>query len=149
MMGSNLVQAPEGSGPAVISSTTSERVGGSRELRSGFLAGGGSVGHAIRVRRGVTWRDDSACRRSANSTSELGTSSVTSQRCSTRCAGPNQKVPTSFSFPSWPVTGYPPEDLVLRPDFVDHGIEAIGRLAAETGRMTVVAGFVDASPGSN
>ena len=49
-------------------------------------------------------------------------------------------------FPELAVTGYPPEDLVLRPDFVDHGIEAIGRLAAETGRMTVVAGFVDASP---
>ena len=48
-------------------------------------------------------------------------------------------------FPELAVTGYPPEDLVLRPDFVDQGIGAIGRLAAETGRMVVVAGFVDAS----
>ena len=50
-------------------------------------------------------------------------------------------------FPELAVTGYPPEDLVLRPDFVDEGIEAIGRLAAETGQTTVVAGFVDSAPG--
>ena len=50
-------------------------------------------------------------------------------------------------FPELAITGYPPEDLVLRSDFVDQGIEAIGRLATETGHMTVVAGFVDSSPG--
>ncbi len=48
-------------------------------------------------------------------------------------------------FPELAVNGYPPEDLVLRGDFVDQGIEAIGRIAAETGETTVIAGFVDHS----
>jgi NAD+ synthase (glutamine-hydrolysing) len=47
-------------------------------------------------------------------------------------------------FPELAVTGYPPEDLVLRPAFVDENLEALLRLAKETtGGCAVLAGFVD------
>jgi NAD+ synthase (glutamine-hydrolysing) len=47
-------------------------------------------------------------------------------------------------FPELAVTGYPPEDLVLRPSFVDDNLEALLRLAKETaGGCAVLTGFVD------
>jgi NAD+ synthase (glutamine-hydrolysing) len=45
--------------------------------------------------------------------------------------------------PEIAVNGYPPEDLVLRSDFVDAGLSVIERLATKSGVTTVVAGFVD------
>jgi NAD+ synthase (glutamine-hydrolysing) len=45
--------------------------------------------------------------------------------------------------PELAINGYPPEDLVLRRDFVQAGIEARDRLAERSGRMAVVIGFVD------
>ncbi len=49
-------------------------------------------------------------------------------------------------FPELAVTGYPPEDLVLRPAFVEGNLEALARLAERTaGACAVVAGFVDRS----
>ena len=44
--------------------------------------------------------------------------------------------------PELSLTGYPPEDLVHRPDFVAANLEALGRLAAETGEMAVVVGHL-------
>jgi NAD+ synthase (glutamine-hydrolysing) len=47
-------------------------------------------------------------------------------------------------FPELAVTGYPPEDLVLRPEFVDDNLAALERLAKETADgCDVVVGFVD------
>jgi NAD+ synthase (glutamine-hydrolysing) len=47
-------------------------------------------------------------------------------------------------FPELAITGYPPEDLVLRPAFVADNLEALGALAASTaGGCSVVVGFVD------
>lgn len=49
--------------------------------------------------------------------------------------------------PELAISGYPPEDLVLRNSFVEAGIEAVGRLARMSGSVTTVVGFVDrASP---
>ncbi|HSJ50295.1 MAG TPA: NAD+ synthase [Actinomycetota bacterium] len=49
-------------------------------------------------------------------------------------------------FPELAVTGYPPEDLVLRPAFVDDNLEALLRLAKQTaGGCAVLTGFVDRS----
>lgn len=49
--------------------------------------------------------------------------------------------------PELAISGYPPEDLVLRSSFVEAGIEAVGRLARMSGSVTTVVGFVDrASP---
>ncbi len=47
-------------------------------------------------------------------------------------------------FPELSVTGYPPEDLVLRPEFVRDNLKALGELAQSTaGGCAVLAGFVD------
>jgi NAD+ synthase (glutamine-hydrolysing) len=45
--------------------------------------------------------------------------------------------------PELAVTGYPPEDLVLRSSFVRAGIEAVSRLALRSGRVTTIVGYVD------
>ncbi|MGF1667871.1 MAG: NAD+ synthase [Acidimicrobiia bacterium] len=45
--------------------------------------------------------------------------------------------------PELAVTGYPPEDLVLRPGFVDDNREVVRRLARRSGRCATVVGFVD------
>jgi NAD+ synthase (glutamine-hydrolysing) len=47
-------------------------------------------------------------------------------------------------FPELAITGYPPEDLVLRPSFVDANLEALDDLAGRAkGRCAVLVGFVD------
>ncbi len=49
-------------------------------------------------------------------------------------------------FPELAVTGYPPEDLVLRAAFVDDNLKALEELAAQTKRTcAVLTGFVDRS----
>ncbi len=51
-----------------------------------------------------------------------------------------------IAFPELAITGYPPEDLVLRPAFVDANLEALNALAAETASgCAIVTGFVDRS----
>ncbi|HEX2850455.1 MAG TPA: NAD+ synthase [Acidimicrobiales bacterium] len=47
-------------------------------------------------------------------------------------------------FPELAVTGYPPEDLLLKPGFVKANEEVLQRLASETTRCVAVIGFVDA-----
>jgi NAD+ synthase (glutamine-hydrolysing) len=53
--------------------------------------------------------------------------------------------------PELALTGYPPEDLVLRRDFVLANIDALRRLARRTGDLTAVVGFLDfaSGPGSH
>ena len=47
-------------------------------------------------------------------------------------------------FPELALTGYPPEDLVLRPSFVDDNLEALASLAAAAkGGSAILTGFVD------
>src|SRR5205809_1069467 len=47
-------------------------------------------------------------------------------------------------FPELSVTGYPPEDLLLRPEFVRDNLKALGELAQATaGACAVLTGFVD------
>ncbi|MGA8040401.1 MAG: NAD+ synthase [Acidimicrobiia bacterium] len=45
--------------------------------------------------------------------------------------------------PELAVNGYPPEDLVLRADFVSSGLEVLERLAARSASTTIVVGIVD------
>ena len=47
-------------------------------------------------------------------------------------------------FPELAITGYPPEDLVLKPGFVAANRAALEKVAARTGRCAAVVGFVDA-----
>jgi NAD+ synthase (glutamine-hydrolysing) len=46
-------------------------------------------------------------------------------------------------FPELAVTGYPPEDLLLKPSFISANREAIEEVAAATGGLTAVVGFAD------
>ena len=48
------------------------------------------------------------------------------------------------AFPELSITGYPPEDLLLRPAFVARAGEALEKLAARTGRAAAVVGFPEA-----
>ena len=49
--------------------------------------------------------------------------------------------------PELAIPGYPPEDLVLRRDFVEANITALRRLASQSGEMTTVVGFLDFASG--
>jgi len=46
-------------------------------------------------------------------------------------------------FPELAITGYPPEDLLLKPGFIADNQVALHKLAARTGRCAAVVGFVD------
>jgi NAD+ synthase (glutamine-hydrolysing) len=46
-------------------------------------------------------------------------------------------------FPELAITGYPPEDLLLKPGFVADNLEVLNKVAAATGRCAAVVGFVD------
>jgi len=47
------------------------------------------------------------------------------------------------AFPELSITGYPPEDLVLKPKFVADNQAALERFAVHTGNCAAVVGFVD------
>jgi len=48
------------------------------------------------------------------------------------------------AFPELAVTGYPPEDLLLRPAFVAQAQESLEKIAARTGRAAAIVGFPQA-----
>jgi len=48
------------------------------------------------------------------------------------------------AFPELALTGYPPEDLVLKPGFITDNVDALEKLAARTGQCAAIVGFVDA-----
>jgi NAD+ synthase (glutamine-hydrolysing) len=48
------------------------------------------------------------------------------------------------AFTELAITGYPPEDLVLKAGFVADNLEALAKVAAHTGHCAAVVGFVDA-----
>ena len=45
------------------------------------------------------------------------------------------------AFPELAITGYPPEDLLLRPAFVAQAVETLEKIAARTGRAAAIVGF--------
>ncbi len=47
------------------------------------------------------------------------------------------------TFPELALTGYPPEDLLLKPQFIDANLSALQKIVAVTDGITVVVGFVD------
>ncbi len=49
-------------------------------------------------------------------------------------------------FPELTVTGYPPEDLLGRPAFVEDNLAAFATVAAATGECAAVVGYVDVAP---
>ncbi len=51
-------------------------------------------------------------------------------------------------FPELVVTGYPPEDLLLKPAFIDDNLKVLRGIASEIRGITAVLGFVDRARGS-
>src|ERR1700758_4023902 len=51
--------------------------------------------------------------------------------------------------PELAITGYPPEDLLLKPGFVADNVAALEKVAAATRQCAVVVGFVGAAPGGD
>lgn len=51
------------------------------------------------------------------------------------------------AFPELAVTGYPPEDLLLKPQFIRENIEALQNIIAVSEAITVITGFVDSNNG--
>jgi NAD+ synthase (glutamine-hydrolysing) len=49
-----------------------------------------------------------------------------------------------IAFPELALTGYPPEDLLLKPAFVAEAAEVLEKVAARTGRLAAVIGFPEA-----
>jgi len=48
-----------------------------------------------------------------------------------------------LAFPEMAVTGYPPEDLLLMPNFIEANLKAIKRIAKTTSSISAVIGFVN------
>ena len=46
-------------------------------------------------------------------------------------------------FPELSVTGYPPEDLLLKPDFINDSIDAVQQVRKATENITVILGYAD------
>ncbi len=47
------------------------------------------------------------------------------------------------AFPEMAITGYPPEDLLLKPQFIEDNLRALDRIVQEVGDLVAVVGFVD------
>jgi len=49
------------------------------------------------------------------------------------------------AFPELAITGYPPEDLLLKPDFIQANLDCLQQIVAESRSITAVVGFVDSA----
>ncbi|HIE12159.1 MAG TPA: NAD+ synthase, partial [Desulfotomaculum sp.] len=49
------------------------------------------------------------------------------------------------TFPELAICGYPPEDLLLKPHFIEENLRALKRVIAASAGLTVVTGFVEAN----
>ncbi len=52
-----------------------------------------------------------------------------------------------IAFPELALTGYPPEDLLMKPQFIENNIDALQKIVAASKEITVIAGFVDRNGG--
>jgi NAD+ synthase (glutamine-hydrolysing) len=53
------------------------------------------------------------------------------------------------AFPELSITGYPPEDLLLKPAFITDNLSALSEVAAETQECVALVGFVDLARSAN
>lgn len=54
-----------------------------------------------------------------------------------------KKHPDIIVFPELAITGYPPEDLLLKPQFIEDNMTALDQVREKVGDFTVITGFVD------
>ena len=52
-------------------------------------------------------------------------------------------------FPELVLTGYPPEDLILKPQFILDNMTEIGRISKKVPGITAIVGFIDSNPRGN
>lgn len=52
-----------------------------------------------------------------------------------------------ISFPELTITGYPPEDLLLKPRFIDENLKMLSKVEKKVGKIIAVIGFVDRKNG--
>ncbi len=52
-----------------------------------------------------------------------------------------------ISFPELTITGYPPEDLLLKPRFIDENLKMLSKVEKKVGEIIAVIGFVDRKNG--
>lgn len=50
-----------------------------------------------------------------------------------------------ITFPELAITGYPPEDLLLKPQFIQDNLDALERIAITSNSITAIVGFADYS----
>ena len=48
-----------------------------------------------------------------------------------------------IAFPELSLTGYPPEDLLLKPEFIEDNLKYLNKLIPYSKKITIIAGFVD------
>ncbi|ACO03964.1 MAG TPA: NAD+ synthase [Persephonella sp.] len=48
-----------------------------------------------------------------------------------------------IAFPELAITGYPPEDLLLKPSFINRNLQALNRIAQASENIITIVGFVD------
>jgi NAD+ synthase (glutamine-hydrolysing) len=65
------------------------------------------------------------------------------ERIRTALAEVEPFAPDLVAFPELAISGYPPEDLLLKPSFLDEARSALEELAADVGETVVVVGFPD------
>jgi NAD+ synthase (glutamine-hydrolysing) len=63
------------------------------------------------------------------------------ERIRSALAAAEERAPDLVAFPELAISGYPPEDLLLRPSFLDAAREALDALARDVGDTVVVVGF--------
>lgn len=49
-----------------------------------------------------------------------------------------------ITFPELAICGYPPEDLLLKPQFIEENLRSLDKIVAVSSGLTIVVGFVDA-----
>jgi NAD+ synthase (glutamine-hydrolysing) len=77
--------------------------------------------------------------------STVGDLDGNSARISSLIEKAKRKKADVVAFPELAVTGYPPEDLLLKPQFIEDNKNALGRIAARTEGIVAIVGYVDSS----
>ena len=99
------------------------------------------------VERSLPWDADSyrargeCASRSPRSTPPSATSPATRPRCASSSRARARPGRSSRSSPSWRVTGYPPEDLLLKEHFLADARAAVERIAADAQGIVALVGF--------
>src|SRR5688500_836929 len=77
----------------------------------------------------------------------VGDISGNSERVATAIERARAEGAQILAVPELAVTGYPPEDLLLRKSFVDANVRAMEKLASQTSDVLTIIGFVEPADG--